>query len=173
MFYNLNIEFYQLLTSIAAIIIALTAIILTIWQLKISRRHNYNSLRPLLSFERHFMRTADGFGIYINNNGNGPAIVIDHKIFVDGNEITIVEQNPWQNAAKVLNMNYTFIQMGYYEKDTVIAPGERKFLLSVDENISDKQSEFFKGVIARVGMEIHYKSLYNQKYVTKLEMKVT
>jgi len=115
------------------------------------------------------MRTDNGFGIYVNNNGLGPAIVINTKIFIDGNKIEIIKNKPWQNAVKALNIDYKYVQMGFYEKDTIIAAGERRPLLTVDINISDKQEENFKNIIPRIGMEIHYKSIYDIKDVVKLE----
>ena len=164
-----NSECYQLITSIATVFIAVLALGLTIWQARMTRRHNYNSVKPLLSFERHYVRTDTGFGIYINNNGLGPAIVIETKLYIDGKEIDIIENNPWQNVGRILDIDYKFIQMGFYDKDTVIAAGDRNFLLTVDTDINDEQEEHFKNVIPRIGMEIYYKSIYGIKDVVKLE----
>lgn len=165
---NLNIEFLQLITSIATVIIAVTAIFLTFRQLQITREHNHKSVKPLLSFERHIDRIDYGFGIYLNNNGLGPAIVIDMCFFLDGKEITKINSGPWINILKKLNLNFSFIQTGYFDEDTVIAPGERKGLFFVDEELSTDQEKRFKEAIPKIEIEIKYKSIYNIKDSTKL-----
>lgn len=159
----------QVITSISAIVIAIAALFLTIWQSWMMRKHNYNSVKPLLSFERYLSPMHGGFGIYLNNNGLGPAIVINQKLLVDGKEIEKLEDNPWYYAAKSLDIDYTFVQLGFYDRNTVIAAGERKALVTIDENASKEQKEHFKKAIPRIGIEIRYKSIYAIEDIEKLE----
>lgn len=166
-----NTDILQLITGISAVFLAAAAFFITIWQSWMTRKHNQNSVKPLLSFEIHYMRTNTGFGIYINNNGLGPAIVIEFKINIDGKDIELLTNNPWYNVTTRLDFNYSFIQMGFYDKDTVIAAGGRSFLLTVDSNINEDQEEHFKRILRRIGMEIHYKSIYGIKDVVTLEIK--
>ena len=60
-----DVDLFQAITTIATVIIAVVALFLTVWQAWMTRKHNYNSVRPILTYERHYTPTDDGFGIYL------------------------------------------------------------------------------------------------------------
>lgn len=162
-------EFYQFITSVVAVFIALLALGLTIWQAHMTRQHNYKSVKPLLSFERYRDPMDPGFGIYLINCGLGPAIIIETKFFVDGKEINKDKINPWFHVLNLLKINVPNIQTGFYENDSVISPGARSTLLTIDKDTDPTIENQFKLAIPRIGIEIYYESIYGVKDIAILK----
>lgn len=127
------------------------------------------SVKPLLTYETLTSRTDRGFGIYLLNNGVGPAIVKNFKVFVDGNEIVAEPDKNWPEAAKRLNINFSFVQLHWINIDTPVAKGERYPLLIVDEGINEEMEQIFKDALLKINIEVQYESVYGQKYVLRLK----
>jgi hypothetical protein len=63
--------------AVASLVVALCAMVATVWQAAIARKHNRLSVRPVLTLYR---REIDGV-ISVRNNGSGPAIVIAYELY--------------------------------------------------------------------------------------------
>ena len=68
------------LVEVGALVTAVCALVATICQAAITRRHNRLSVRPVLTLHR---REIDGL-IELKNNGFGPAIIQRYEIYKDG-----------------------------------------------------------------------------------------
>jgi len=154
----------DLVTTIATIVIAIAAFVLSIWQFYASRTHNKLSVRPLLVFEAFYDPTSRGFGIFVMNKGTGPAIISDFRILVDGDDKTTSAPNPWAQALKNLDLNYKFIQHISLLPESAISPQERLPLITADKTqITDGIRLHMKQKLPRVGIEILYRSVYGGK----------
>lgn len=164
----MNIEMMQLITTYATVSIALLAFFLSVWQFFASRNHNRLSVTPLLTYEIQSVRTERGFGIYLLNNGVGPAIVKDFRIFVDATEVVAKPSEMWPKAVKQLNISYTFVQILSIGRDAPVSSGQRIALLTVDDNIEEEKEDRFREALPRIDIELRYESVYKQKYVARL-----
>jgi len=169
LFLNIEPEMLQQITTIATVLIAVAALFLTIWQFRAMRIHNRLSVKPLLSYEIMYVRTDRGFGIYICNNGVGPAIVRNFKIFVDNNEIISTRRKLLLEAVKVLKINYPYVQLYFFDDGTSMSAGEKLPLLTVDENIKKDQEKLFQDALPRIDIEIKYESIYKQRFTSRLK----
>lgn len=156
---------FETITSIATVFIAVLALGLTIWQGWMSRRHNYNSVCPLLTYETHNTTNTKDFGIYIKNNGTGPAIINDMKFFVDGEEVEEVSNDSWDYILKKLKLPLTNIISATFDNESVLSAGERQFLISIGEQANVEQKSNLKKIFPRIGIEIYYESIYGIKDV--------
>ena len=161
-------EMMQQIITYATVVIAVLAFTLSMWQFLALRNHNRLSVKPLLTYETLSVRTDRGFGIYLLNNGVGPAIVKQFKIFVNGDEIVAEPNEIWLEAAKHLNINFTFVQLNSICIDTPVAIGTRYPLLTVDEDIDEEMEKVFKDALPKINIEVQYESVYRQKYVSML-----
>lgn len=62
-------------TAIAGVFIALIAIVISIWQVIVSRKHDLISVRPILSYSTFMNDEIGKYVITICNVGGGPAII--------------------------------------------------------------------------------------------------
>ena len=71
--------------AVASLVVAVCAMIATVWQAAIARKHNRLTVRPVLTLYR---REAEGI-IHVRNNGSGPAIVISYELYSKGNRLSL------------------------------------------------------------------------------------
>ena len=166
---NLTPDLMQQVTAFAAILIAMLAFFLSMWQFLALRTHNRLSVKPHLSYEMFNVRTDMGFGINICNKGIGPAIIKKFQIFIDNTEIISETNQIWLKALQVMNCNYKFIQVDSLGKDTSISAGEKLPLLTIDEDVNKEQEELFQNALIRLDISIQYESIYKQKFTAKLK----
>ena len=74
---------WEKITALCSMLVALCALLISIWQGYSMQQHNQLSLRPYLETELN--TKLDGrWELFINNNGLGPAHVNNVQYFVDG-----------------------------------------------------------------------------------------
>jgi len=83
-------------TAIATVIIAVTALVVSIWQGIETRKHNRLSVRPHLVFFTDFSSQDSELGIFIKNNGVGLAYIKNVEISVNGKVMPNSSCN-WKN----------------------------------------------------------------------------
>ena len=71
--------------ALAGLVVALCAMVATVWQGAIARKHNRLSVRPVLTLYR---READGI-ISVRNNGSGPAIVVSYELYSKAKRLSL------------------------------------------------------------------------------------
>ena len=78
----------ELIRSNIATIIALCALGLSIWQAQATIRHNHISVepRPIVYFSSDAKKGK--FGLYLSNNGMGPAYFDEFRLLVNGKNVT-------------------------------------------------------------------------------------
>jgi hypothetical protein len=165
---KISSDFYQQIPALVSGIIALLALIISLWQLSVQRRHNKLSVTPLITFDKIYTPTANGFGIYIRNAGIGPAVIIDFIIYIDNNKLTAKHKELWVEAAKILGINYKLILMQISEPGTGIAAGSRLPILTIEKRVNERQENEFALAIDRLNIEIIYESIYKTRYNSKL-----
>jgi len=77
----------ETVTAICAVIIALSALVVSIWEGIQNRKHNRLSVRPHLRIDRSTY-VGSPAKITIGNNGLGTAIVQSFTVHCDGNRVT-------------------------------------------------------------------------------------
>jgi hypothetical protein len=168
-FCNTDINFLSLITTIATVIIALCALFLSYWQLRALSRHNKLSIKPLITFEVYSADFENGFGIYIRNSGIGPAIVKDFKILIDSTEIIAERPELWKKAAEKLLIDYNTLKIFTLFNNFTIPAGKRFPMLTAESNINPDLKKLFIDAIPRVNIIVHYKSIYNESFIERLD----
>lgn len=142
--------------EVISVSIAMSALILTLYQIYSSRKHNFLAVLPYIKIGWTASNTDDG--IWITNVGLGPAIINNYSMKLNG--------QPIDNRALAeyfLNLGFK-INMVIAEKDATIQVKDRHWLIRSDENIKNgnRQEEFWNHLS---GMEffVEYKSLYQKK----------
>ena len=136
--------------------IALSALILTLFQIYSSRKHNFLAVIPYIKLG--WTASDNDDGIWITNVGLGPAIIDKYKMKLNGRFI--------DNKTLAENLlEYGFkISMVVAEKDATIQVKDRHWLIKSEEKIKDgnRQEEFWD-ILTGMEFFVEYKSLYNKK----------
>ncbi|MCE5319170.1 MAG: hypothetical protein LLG04_17635 [Parachlamydia sp.] len=157
------------ITTIATVIIAITALGVSIWQGIETRKHNRLSVRPHLVFLTDFSPQDSELGIYIKNNGVGPAYIKDVEISVNGKVIPNSSCN-WKSILNSLNIPDLAPWMEWlcFNEGASIKNDEVIGLLTVKrENITKEKFESLKKAISQIDIQIRYVSSYEDCFSLK------
>lgn len=160
---------YQIITSIAGVVVALCALGLTLWQLSVAQRHNRLSVRPHLTTWRTIQLDPFSVIVTITNNGLGPALIEEFK-FTSPNGKPL-EGKPEEQLADALYLFFSdyedtvAIETAHMYADLSVAVGEERVLLKLDI-IGDEvpTDAFIDEQISKVKLNIKYKSFYGEVF---------
>ncbi|MDW3646692.1 MAG: hypothetical protein R8P61_06510 [Bacteroidia bacterium] len=128
------------------VIIALSALIVSVWQMSSLEEHNKLSVRPLLDF--HIYTNDSIRSISFSNEGLGPAIIKKMNFSKDGKSFgRAYDLLKDMGQLKDISASYN------YSKNSVVSPGANKLILGVRD---------FKH--KGVEVEIVYESIYKEKF---------
>jgi len=149
----------QDIIAIASLVTASIALVATFWQNRLTKQHNQKSTTPLLTFHSD---SREGLVISIHNDGIGPAIITQFKYFIDGipykTDQKFIEL---LNARPDLNSNINVVTPHAH-----IGVGNSILLLSLSPNT--KGGPFDISFCARIGFQVHYESIYGNKFQTEV-----
>jgi hypothetical protein len=78
---------FEKISSYSAFLISVAAIIISIWSAIETRHHNKLSVKPNVVFVTHSSSADPQIGIFLQNNGLGPAQITETRIYLDGKQI--------------------------------------------------------------------------------------
>jgi hypothetical protein len=139
------------LSQYAVLIIALSALIVSIWQVRVLHRHHKLSVKPYM--HSSLIQDDSLLSVYVKNQGFGPAIMQMITFLDKGESYPSLES--WLNASgEIKNRRGSF----NYGKNSIFAPAESKLLVEL------KYREL-RGVRVR----IDYMSIYEEKGTFEFE----
>lgn len=155
----------EVIAAWASIIIACCALGLTIWQARITRKHNRLSVTPLLNVTKSRSMDDDEpyFALKLRNQGTGPAVIKSYSLLYKGKEVPVDKSTKYidfiESLSKEFEFKYSRLGAGY-----PIASGQEIRLLSIylselDSDIKNTVDEFARDI--KVSIEYH--SIYEDK----------
>lgn len=162
----MNNDDWQVITGISSAVIALCALVFSIWQGIVARRHNRLSVRPHLSTWTHRVAEKGFYSIEVINNGIGPAIIEEFTIKVDGKTVTGNGVEAVENVLKILFPGVPYeANHGHLSKDYSMVAKERCELIKVQFLGKPVPSEqVVEHAMNRCDLEITYKSFYGEAF---------
>jgi hypothetical protein len=146
------------INSIAILIIALTAVVVSIWQINLMRHHNRLTVQPFIKLYNE--RNGDEIEFYIQNKGEGAAIIKSFNLKVDGKIYT-----NWADAIAALDSTFQIPQSAGIGNGTIISKGENHLMCTIKKTQSDFNFS--------IGVSIEFESLYNEPDSTSVTMSHT
>lgn len=135
----------------AVVVIAVSALVVSIWQGSISMKHNRLTVKPYLDF--HIVQIDSTITVRFSNEGFGPAILEEISFFYEDEQY----QSVWQVLEKMDEID-NWAGSFNYNPGTVVAPGAEKLLVSL------KGGEHIRGV----KVIFRYKSIYEESFDMEL-----
>ena len=158
----------ELILSISAIIIAISSIIISIWESSTMRHHYHLSVIPRLnnSFSINDSSSTNAIAYFeIRNNGLGPAVIISREYFVDGKKIDDSKNHFSVITLQALNFDNTAgSSFQSISKGLTIPAGDN---LKVFGLYFNTREAFYKQRFElhdRFSFIIKYESLYGELY---------
>lgn len=153
------------ITIIATISIAVIALLVSIWQGLVTRRHNRLSVTPHVDISLQTLRGR--FGFLMDNTGVGPAVIEWFKIYIDDKEIPYdSESGGWDEALTNIDIGGLDISYAFYSVGHFMKSGTSFWALSWgdSETASDEQLQSVADRFQRIHLSIGYRSIYGDKF---------
>lgn len=156
------------IVSFSAIIVSIASIFIATWQGMETRRHNRLSVRPKLDFS--FEVGKNGFGYSILNQGLGPAIITEAKIFLDGEEFIPQRSHfGWalalQDTLQLMNMTLDALPLS---KGVTIRAGQPYTIIELYEQGEKDLTIDPKMIYRRLAFKINYESMYGESFTCQI-----
>ncbi len=144
------------MSHFAVVFIAICAVVVSVWQVQLSQRHNRLTVRPYFNFSTGTVTTATKheFQLSVTNGGYGPAIIKDFQISVDGQEV-----RHWNAAVDQLADSVLMTGAANFGSGDVFPPGKEEILLTLERYVSEN----------RIKLRIVYESIYNEQFDKEVE----
>ena len=154
------------ITGISSAVIALCALVFSIWQGILTRKHNKLSFRPHLTTWTNRIAEKGFYSIDLINNGLGPAIISSFSLKIDRKLISGEGTEPIEKALKILFSGSAYkSQQSFLAKGYSMAAKERCHLVAVQFlNNLFPSTEIVEHAINRCELEITYKSFYEEEF---------
>ena len=147
------------LSHYAVVVIALTAVFISLWQGRLMQKHNELTVRPYFNFSKNW-QDIDGrnyFTLELANQGYGPAIILEYTITVNGKKF-----NSWPEAFREVGMDNLVTQSSTYDPGDVWAANQKQYILS----LNDFTPEMSKNMVLR----IRFKSIYDEEFKAEMTL---
>ncbi len=152
------------ITAICAVIIALASLVVTLMEARASRKHNRQSVRPVLQIVRVRLHDDTRTGLKVRNVGLGPAVIVGTTVLLDGNPVGRWDRETFVHLVGANKPAPFFSSL--YDK-AVIPPGDEQFLIFIDPFKERHHSWFWKLIAYRLTFEVRYESIYGGENYTE------
>ncbi len=155
----------EAIVSIAAVVIALAALVVSVWDRVETRYHDRLSVTPNLTYSEDFsLGRPKEVGIALSNAGIGPAVVTSFAIYVDDNLVTDTTSGGWTSAIPTLGLGDTWVIYHWWEPDDIIPVGDKVWLLAIEP--ADQNAERIDSLqkaVSRLRIRVEYRSIYGDQ----------
>ena len=134
---------FEKISSYSVMVIALSALIVSVWQVKLYQDHNKLSVKPYLDY--HLIQ-SDSLTVSFSNQGLGPAIINNVTFKFNGKIYPSLME-----VLTAANERENILQRNNYPPNSIIPPGEKQFLLRLK-----------KGTFRNISVIIAYKTIYEE-----------
>jgi len=158
----------EILLSTISVSIAGIALIISAWNNIQGRKHNRNSLKPLLTYEVSFGGNDSLLGISIQNCGLGPAIIDSFEIYYDDEryltwELLMLRQMELNRHFYTPHNQLEQPSFTQLAQDSVIPVSTRLHLYAIPFNYVLNHNLMRKELLGSIKVKITYHSLYEDK----------
>ena len=159
--------------DLTALIISLVALGISSWQWYESSQDNKMTNNPLIDISLFSATGGDrAHGFYIENAGNGAAIIEKMEIYVDGAPVGGVGDQQWFAALDKIgwpSSSLSEIQLLYFPKDSLLKDGNERYLFQLNPSTGSNKREFSTEEyqkIKRIKIKVVYKNIFGDSCFT-------
>lgn len=139
------------LSHYAVVVIAVSALVVSVWQAGITIKHNKLTVKPYLDY--HIIQMDSMLTVNFSNEGFGPAILEEVSFFYENEQYRTV----WEVLEKMDEVD-NWAGSFNYNPGTVVATGAKKLLISLKGGTHSR----------KVKVVFRYKSIYEESFKMEL-----
>jgi hypothetical protein len=147
--------------SVSAIVIALTSVAVSIWEGHETRLHNRLSVRPRIGINGDVENTT--FGLVLENNGLGPAVVRDYVLLLDGKPFEKKGFGGLDVLLDSLGLGGRLAAKGPIGPGSTVPAGGRENLFYLKREPSDDLMAVISEMEKRLRVQVRYASMYGER----------
>lgn len=155
----------ELIISTCSIIVATSAVGMSIWQTMMTRQHNKLSVCPHLSIDYDRRTTAD-IAFILNSSGLGPSKLISYKWIVNNKEFSVRSRQDYQDLFNVLGVSNHHVEFYGPTIGRFVEQGFSSFLVKWPNSANNEVHNIIKQCLEShtVKIVIEYESIYGEKF---------
>lgn len=154
------------ITAICAIIIALASLAVSILEARATRKHDRQSVRPVLQIVRINSFGDSRTGLMLRNVGFGPAVIVDTAVSLDGRRVGRWDRDTF---GVLIGSNRPIPRLSTLYNDAVVPAGDESFLIVINQFKRRRHAWFWELIAQRLSIEIRYESIYGGENFTVLK----
>jgi len=154
------------ITAICSMLIAGTALIISLWQGAVSRTHNRLSVRPSLMFDIVVVKAQPPAQIVLRNASIGPAFLKDFRVTLDNKSTPCKTPADWDRILTDLGIETPRVESTYLDPSGTIAPNEKILILRFH---TQEDPVITLEKLQRLNIEVVYKSAYKEQFTATLK----
>ncbi len=158
---------WQIIIGISSVVIAICAIVVSIWHGVQTRKHNKLSCKPHLTTWVHRGVDKSYYSVDLINNGLGPALIENFTVKVDGEVIPGEREEPIEKALELLfpGLNYHKLYKAFLAKGYSMAAKDKRTIVAIQFSSPLPDPEFVENALNRGDIEVAYKSFYEEPFL--------
>ncbi|WP_145569248.1 hypothetical protein [Yersinia mollaretii] len=156
--------------AIIALIVAVVSLGYTAYQVHILIKHNHVSVEPRITAYQMLSPSDDKVGVYVVNNGLGPAFFEHLSVYIDGVDIKGKEilstKSKFYPAIELMGLKPDCFIFTEPDRNHSIAINEEVALIKIkaSNGMCDKELKLFMEQHHRLDFQMDFKSIYHDKF---------
>ena len=157
----------NIIVATSATVIALAALVVTLWQGIVIRKHNRLSVTPHIRIDRTYNPNNSETNYTLKNCGVGPGILTTLQLAIDGKIFPEQGDLMYKGVLKILDIDYDESLLWLPIQGDAISAGEELKVLGLfcGGKLKTKKDSILKA-LPRLGFVLKYKSIYGDNYTT-------
>ncbi len=149
------------------VFIAIIALAVSVWQGIVTREHNRLSMTPNLVAIPHMKKAYDFYGISIDNNGVGPAILKNITVTYEGKTYNAVDKNEMEKLVAGLKLTFSSLHIGHFERGMFVAKKDSiHFFGGNPDDLGEYNQIRIRKIVERISIKIEYYSIYKEDFTS-------
>jgi hypothetical protein len=164
MAHDFVVQNYQMVTTWVSLIVAVIALVFTIYQAILSRKHNRLSVRPSMTIWTHSEKNDHQGSLKVDllNTGLGPAVIKKCVILYDGKPVTGDLHDFAESQLKAIGPHIKLLAGA--PREYAMPANENRTLIEIIFPMENAQtSELYKNFLNRFDLICEYQSVYGEK----------
>lgn len=158
----------EIIFGLCTIFISIIALIYSIREVRLTKKHNVLTVKPILNFSLFTAKKYERFSLKVLNVGLGPALITDYSFYIDNlilkEFMSETDLRNWEELSKHLSFPDK-LDWHFLDKKTVIKSGDEIELVGFEmKNYDSEIASKFRQAVRRLKFEIEYTSIYGKDY---------
>ncbi|RSK61350.1 hypothetical protein [Burkholderia pseudomallei] len=151
--------------DVIAIVISIFSLAASLWSAREANKNTWNTNRPYVTVVPMWDKSNKPPGIYLNNAGLGPAILIDMSVTIQGRTYSGLGPDIWPKFEQDMGFSDTCFKTAWPRPYDVLKAGEETPLFVIGEN-ADALCHAKLATVLSDDLRIHvaYQSSYEKPY---------